>query len=365
MCLGCITISFNIAAIAAVVPVISVALDVTDFEASKIIPYYLMPYGIGALIYAPLTRFVTYRIVLAGTMTLFAITCVICGNAQSLGVILIARVLMGITAASAVPLGLMVIGELFEKQIRGRLIGGFFSCAFIASLAGIALSGLASWRWLFYVPAILGVLLAIGFLVFGSEHLNRVHVGHVNYLRTLKNVKIRNIFIFIFAISFLYHGVHKWYGIYLSRVYGFTQLQISGYFIIAALGGMFGQLLGGVVSDKKGRLISCQAGLLGLSFGTMLLAGRYPPALLGLVIALVSTSWTVGHNGLSTVLTDFPDEDRPMIASLNSSVRFISGAIGFSLSAYFVEKNFGLTFFVIGIMMLMLSFILKRIIVEN
>ena len=324
-----------------------------------------MPYGIGALIYAPLTRFVTYRAVMASTMMLFAVTCFVCGSAQSLGYILVARVLMGITAASAIPLGLMIIGELFEKRIRGRLVGGFFSCAFIASLAGIALSGVAKWQWLFFVPSMLSVLLAIGFMAFGSEHLSRVHVGHVNYLRALRNVKIRNVFIFIFAISFLYHGVHKWYGIYLSRVYQFTQFQISIYFIIAALGGMFGQLLGGVLSDKKGRLVSCRAGILGLSLGIMLLFGTYSAILLGMVIALVSIGWTVGHNGLSTVLTDFPDEDRPMIASLNSSVRFISGGIGFSVSAFFVEKSFGLTFLVIGISMLFLSFVLKRIVVEH
>ena len=324
-----------------------------------------MPYGIGALIYAPLTRFVTYRAVMASTMMLFAITCFVCGSAQSLGYILVARVLMGITAASAIPLGLMIIGELFEKRIRGRLVGGFFSCAFIASLAGIALSGVANWRWLFFVPSMLSVLLAIGFMAFGSEYLSRVHVGHVNYLRALRNVKIRNVFIFIFAISFLYHGVHKWYGIYLSRVYQFTQFQISIYFIIAALGGMFGQLLGGVLSDKKGRLVSCRAGILGLSLGIMLLFGTYSAILLGMVIALVSIGWTVGHNGLSTVLTDFPDEDRPMIASLNSSIRFISGGIGFCVSAYFVEKNFGLTFFVIGILMLLLSFVLRKVIPQN
>ncbi len=276
-----------------------------------------------------------------------------------------ARVLMGITAASAIPLGLMIIGELFEKRIRGRLVGGFFSCAFIASLAGIALSGVAKWQWLFFVPSMLSVLLAIGFMAFGSEHLSRVHVGHVNYLRALRNVKIRNVFIFIFAISFLYHGVHKWYGIYLSRVYQFTQFQISIYFIIAALGGMFGQLLGGVLSDKKGRLVSCRAGILGLSLGIMLLFGTYSAILLGMVIALVSIGWTVGHNGLSTVLTDFPDEDRPMIASLNSSIRFISGGIGFCVSAYFVEKNFGLTFSVIGALMLLPSFVLRKVIPQN
>ncbi|MCK4882594.1 MAG: MFS transporter, partial [Candidatus Omnitrophica bacterium] len=154
-------------------------------------------------------------------------------------------------------------------------------------------------------------------------------------------------------------------GIYLSRVYQFTQFQISIYFIIAALGGMFGQLLGGVLSDKKGRLVSCRAGILGLSLGIMLLFGTYSAIFLGLVIALVSIGWTVGHNGLSTVLTDFPDEDRPMIASLNSSIRFISGGIGFCVSAYFVEKNFGLTFFVIGILMLLLSFVLRKVIPQN
>ena len=227
LCLGCITISFNVAAIAAVIPVISIDFGLPDFQVSKIIPYYLLPYGIGALIYAPLTRFVTYRVVMAVTMMLFAVTCFVCGSVQSLGYFLAARILMGIVAASAIPLGLMIIGELFEKNIRGRLVGVFFSCAFIASLAGIVLSGVVSWRWLFYVPAVLGVLLAFGFLLFGSDLLNRVHIGHINYLRVFRNAKIRNVFIFIFAISFLYHGVHKWYGIYLSRIYSLNQFEIS------------------------------------------------------------------------------------------------------------------------------------------
>lgn len=364
LCLGCITVSFNIAAIAAVIPVISADLGLLDFEAAKIIPYYLLPYGIGALIYAPLTRFVEYRLVMAGALAVFAVACFICGAAESLEYIIVSRILMGITASSAIPLGLMIIGELFEKHLRGRLVGGFFSGAFIASLAGVILSGVAHWRWLFYVPAILGALLAVGVLVFGAKHLNRVHIGHLNYVRALQDTKIRNVFLIIFAMSFLYHGVHTWYGIYFSRIYKFTQFQISAIFIVAMVSGMFGQLIGGVLSDKKGRLAACRAGVLGLAAGTMFLAGIYPIIVLGLVIALISIGWTIGHNGLSTVLTDFPDEDRPMIASLNSSVRFISGGIGFCASAYFVEKSFGMTFLIIGIFMLILSMFLKRSVVE-
>jgi predicted MFS family arabinose efflux permease len=364
LCSGCITISFNVAAIAAVIPVISSELGLLDFETSKIIPYYLMPYGIGALIYAPLTRFVSYRIVLTSSMMLFAVTCFVCGSVQSLEHFLVARVLMGLTAASAIPLGLMIIGELFERNIRGRLVGGFFACSFIASLAGIGLSGIASWRWLFYVPAVLGMGLGICFLLFGADLLQRVHIGHINYGRVLSNIKIRNVFIFIFAISFLYHGVHKWYGIYLSRVYHLDQLAISLFFLMAAFGGLFGQIIGGILSDKKGRLVSCMTGIIGLSIGTMLLVNRYPLMILGLVLLIISMCWTIGHNGVSTVLTDFPDDDRPMIASLNSSVRFLSGGLGFYISSFFVERSFGLTFLAIGMLMALLSIVVKRMIFE-
>jgi len=312
--------------------------------------------------YAPLTRFVTYRTVMAASMLLFAVTCFVCGAAQSLGAILVARILMGIAAASAIPLGLMVIGEFFEKEMRGRLVGGFFSSAFVASLAGITLGGLANWRWLFYVPAVLGILVALGFIIFSGGLLTRVHVGHINYLRAIRNIDIVNVCILIFVLSFLYHGVYNWYGIYLSRIYHLAQFQISLCFIVASLGGLTGQVLGGVLSDKKGRLFSCWAGILGLSIGTMLLVGTYPVMILWMVFLLISTGWTVGHNGISTVLTDFPDDDRPMIASLNSFVRFFGGGLGFCASAYFVEKSFSGTFFVIGVLMFVASLFATRLI---
>jgi uncharacterized membrane protein len=57
---------------------------------------------------------------------------------------------------------------------------------------------------------------------------------------------------------------------------------------------------------------------------------------------------------VSTVLTDFPDKYRAEMASLNSSVRFLSGGLGFYLSSFLIQKSFSLNFFVIGIMILAL-----------
>jgi len=116
ICFGCLTISFNVAAIAAAVPVISVDLGLSDLLVAKIIPYYLIPYGLGALIYAPLTRYISYRWVYFITMSLYGLFCLICGFATNLDLLLVGRIGMGITASSAIPLGLMLIGEFFDKE---------------------------------------------------------------------------------------------------------------------------------------------------------------------------------------------------------------------------------------------------------
>jgi predicted MFS family arabinose efflux permease len=359
--LSCFCISFNTGALIAILSVIAQDLGLSDFSASKIIPYYMIPYGISALIYAPLIRIVSYRTVLVATTFIFAVTCFICAHSVSFAQILFARILMGIVAASSIPLGLMMIGELFEKNIRGRLVGVFFGTSFVASLLGIILSGVSSWRWLFYVPAIFGFITAMGFLFFKNDFIDRTHAGVVNYLKVFDQRRVVNIFIFIAFISLLYHGVQKWFGVYLSHVYRLDKLTISFVFILITVGSFLGQLFGGYLSDKKGRNVACYLGLMGLAGSTVFLAGQYSFFVLTFILIVFSASWTIGHNGISTVLTDFADADRPAMAGLNSSVRFIAGGVGFYLTGFVAQKSFSVMFLTVGILMFLLIFSLKKV----
>lgn len=361
ICLGNIAISFNVAAVAAAIPNISMALYRPEFVVAKIIPFYIIPYGLGALLYAPLTRVVSYRRSLMVAMFLYAAASLVSGFSQSLEQILWAQVVAGMAAASSTPLSLMIIGDFFDKSVRGRLVGIYFGCSFFASMAGLIVMGLAEWRWLFIIPFMIA---AINFLSLGLlkiPQLDSRHEGSVDYLKALNKDSVRRVFLFIFAMSFLYHGVHKWYGIYLNQEYGLPKEAISFILVLVALCGLAGQQIGGQLSDKTGRLAACYAGLLGLSTGVLLLAGHYPLVFLTAVLGLISISWTMSHNSVSTILTDFPDEDRPIIASLNSSVRFVSGGLGFSLSKYFVEKSFALTFLGIGILFVLMIFVVKAV----
>lgn len=352
------------AAIAAVIPTVASDLLVSDVVAGKIIAYYMIPYGISALFYASLAKTISVRVLMTATMFFFALTNILCGMVTDIGNFFFFRVLMGIVSAGVVPLGLILIGRIFEKEIRGRMIGLFFSCSFIASIVGIILSGVANWRLLFYVPAALGVVNA-ALLVFFRHPLMSCFEGRVDYLAIFRDVKVRNIFIFITVISTLYHGVDRWLGVYMNQVYHLNQLTVSLLFGLMAISSAAGQNLGGWISDKKGRVISCKIGLFVLAAGTMILSLKFNVAMLAILLVFLSLGWTVGHNGASTVLTDFPDDKRAEIASLNSALRFIGGGVGFTVSGLFIEKSFALTFLAIGVLLFGLFLVLDKFIPET
>lgn len=58
--------------------------------------------------------------------------------------------------------------------------------------------------------------------------------------------------------------------------------------------------------------------------------------------------WTLNHAGLSTQLTDLPKELIPEAASLNSSVRFISGGVGVAAGGWLMQRSFTLGFTVLA-----------------
>ncbi len=361
LCLGNVAISFNTGAVSAAIPVISQSLGQPDFLVAKLISYYMIPYGLGALLYAPLVRIFNYRIVLMAAMAVFSLMSLVSGLSHTLSHILWAQVGAGIAAASATPLSLMVIGDFFERDIRGRLVGGYFGCSFFTSVVGLIFLGIMDWRWLFFVPALIAAAVSIILIFLNGTLLDERHNESVNYFAALLKPSVRNVFLLIFLMSFFYHSVQKWYGVYLSHEYALDTKAISFILLIGAACGLLGQQLGGYLSDKRGRIATCRIGMGVWGFAVCLLVGHYPVFFVPVIIAVITIGWTMGHNSISTILTDFPDEDRPVMASLNSSVRFVSGGVGFSLSSFFMAKSFSLTFFAIGCLILLLIYILKYI----
>ncbi|MFI5708588.1 MFS transporter [Kribbella sp. NPDC051620] len=95
---------------------------------------------------------------LAG-LTVFGVASVAAGLAQSTEVMLAARLLSGVGAAMIMPVTLAVITSTFPDEERSKAIGVWTGVAGGGGLLGMYLSALlvdvATWRWLFVLPAAL------------------------------------------------------------------------------------------------------------------------------------------------------------------------------------------------------------------
>jgi MFS family permease len=132
--------------------------------------------------------------------------------------------------------------------------------------------------------------------------------------------------------------------------------------IFSTIAAGLGQNIGGFITDKFGRSYSCYIGISILGVSIVFLSGHYSLGVMAVILSVISVGWTIAHNGISTILTDFSTEYRSELAALNSAVRFFSGGIGFWLSGSFVQRNFSFTFLIIGCLVLTQILFIKYIV---
>ncbi|TDT97954.1 EmrB/QacA subfamily drug resistance transporter [Streptomyces sp. 846.5] len=107
-------------------------------------------------------RFGRRRILVAG-LTVFTLCSAACALAPSIGVLIAARTVQGIGAATVMPLSLSLLSAAFVPERRGRAIGiwgGLTGLAVAGGplIGGAIVQGLA-WQWIFWVNVVIGALL--------------------------------------------------------------------------------------------------------------------------------------------------------------------------------------------------------------
>ncbi|MBE7434437.1 MAG: MFS transporter [Anaerolineales bacterium] len=97
-------------------------------------------------------------------MVLFLIGSVLCGQANSMTQLILARGLQGVGAGGIMPLAFILIGEMFSLQQRTKMQGFFSGVWGVSSILGPLLGGFLvdslSWRWVFYINIIPGLMAA-------------------------------------------------------------------------------------------------------------------------------------------------------------------------------------------------------------
>jgi len=116
-------------------------------------------------LYGKLSDIYGRRKLYVSAMALFLIGSIWCGWANSMTQLIFARALQGIGAGGIMPLAFILIGEMFTLEQRAKMQGLFSGVWGVSSIIGPLLGGFLvdqlSWRWIFYINVLPGMLAAV------------------------------------------------------------------------------------------------------------------------------------------------------------------------------------------------------------
>ena len=145
------------------------------------IAWVLTSYIIAAAIMTPLSGWLAGQIgrkrIFLFSVAGFTATSMLCGIAQSLPELVIARLLQGICGAALVPMSQAVLLDINPPSQHGRAMAIWVMGVTVGPIMGPALGGWLTenynWRWVFYINVPFGILALFGILSFLPETVVR------------------------------------------------------------------------------------------------------------------------------------------------------------------------------------------------
>jgi EmrB/QacA subfamily drug resistance transporter len=166
LCIGMLMIVLDVTVVNVALPSIQRDLGFSTESLAWVVNAYLIAFGGLLLLSGRLGDLVGRRKVFLAGLAVFSAASLLCGLAQSQGMLVGARFLQGVGGAmtSAVILG-MIVTMFPEPREQARAIGAF---AFVASaggavglLVGGVLTESVNWHWIFFVNVPIGVATAV------------------------------------------------------------------------------------------------------------------------------------------------------------------------------------------------------------
>ena len=360
-CISFFTLSFGVAAMGALVPSISVYFGVDHSRAARLVWLYMLPYGICALVWSPLTRVMTVKKIFLFTMLGYSLATLGFSFSATLKQAYVFRFLMGCFGCSFVPLILITIGKTVNKGKKSKYIGILFALSYVSTCVSMFLSGLIPWRGLYLIPAILSFLIFLIMPLTLDEFDFRGERFKISYAATFRDRQAVHFFIVVVLVSFLYHSIQQWLGVYFKTQYGLQQVLISSILTVSTVSATGAEFLGGILATRLGNISIARIGFIVMAFfcGAVLFLRLYQ--LFFIAMIFWGGGWALTHVGLSSHLAHFPDGILRDTSSLNSSLRFFAGGIGVWIGGISISSlGFMTHFLVVGTLFFIIGFFLRK-----
>lgn len=308
------------------------------------------------LIYGPLSDRYGRRPPLLAGLTLYVAASLCCAVADGVGQMIGARILQGAGAASASSIAFAICKDLFAGNLRQRVflqLGIIVAAApMIAPIIGGWVIETFSWRWVFVLQAILGLIAAAGvwrmaesLQVFNRESMHRVFAGYVRLVRNPRYSLLTAAFACLGIPFFAFIAVSS--DMYI-RVLGYSEREYGYFFAVNAMAFMLAPVAFGRVA-RRYRLAS----LLPLSYlgvliaSTAMLMPSIPqPWRLAVPMWLLTFSFAFGRPPGNNLILEQVDRDVGAASSLMVFLFFLTG----SLAMWFISLGWQDPVWVLGVL---------------
>jgi MFS transporter, YNFM family, putative membrane transport protein len=336
-------------AVDSLLPQIAADVGTTVGIASIVVTAYALTHGTVQLIIGPIgDRVGKYRTI-AFACAASSVMVALCGLAQSLETLTVARLASGAAAAWILPLGIAYVGDVVPYERRQQVLGRFLAGQIFGQVAGQAASGvlgdLFGWRVVFFILAGLFAIAALVlFYEMAVNPLTRVRPQAsarkplADYATVLGNPWARFILIVVAVEGALLFGTFTYVGADMHLRFGLSFTGVG--LVVAAFG------LGGIAYALTVRWLVSRLGEIGiariggLAMAAAFLTLAFQPVwwLAPIAVTAIGLGFYMHHNTLQTVGTQMSPEARGTALGLFSSVFYVGQSVGVALAAPVVDR---------------------------
>ncbi len=345
-------IFFQAYMVAPLIPHFSQEFKVSSQTIGLIIPAYLIPYGIGSLIYGSLSDYIGRRRIMVTSLLAFVILTSLTAISASASQIIFWRFLTGLCACGVIPLTLTLIGDLFPSKQRGRplgwIFGGMAGGMACGSTFGALLEPLISWRGIFLGVGILGagllwLLLPYQRLLGDKMRGNTANIFHLftTYRNLMGSFRGLRTYSYVLLNGIFHSGVYTWLGLYFQQRYGLGETGIG----LALLGyGVPGFLLSpmmGKFADRWGRSLLIPIGFAVAGIAVTILIFDVPLLVAALGVTILSLGYDMTQPLLAGIVISLDEKRGGQAMGLNVFTLFIGFGSGSFLFGELLKLGFG------------------------
>ena len=332
-------------------PQIATDFGTTVGAASIVVAAYSLSHGSVQLIIGPIAdRVGKYRTV-AIMCALATILVAICGTAQSLPALAIARFASGAAAGWIIPISMAYVGDVTPYERRQPILARYLSGQIFGQLFGQAAGGvlgdLLGWRNVFFVLATIFALATAG-VIFelltnprtrAKRRSDAAPGGFVaDYAAVLSNGWARFVILAVFIESSTAWGAFAYVGADLHLRFGMS------FTAIGLIVGTFG--IGGLIYAASVQQLVNVLGQPGLAiFGGVMLALAYVTLAIGaawwlapLAVTAIGLGFYALHNTLQTNATQMTPQARGTAVAIFSSAIYLGQMLGVAASAQVFDR---------------------------